>query len=197
MKQTIKNPIQKVSHKLQYRAIGIIFGTYKPINIDNLNKGIIEDNNGFKIDTVVLGKALPLLKKFVDCKKKYFWIVYPRNKNSENIHIQIAGIWDPNNFKNENENAAEKNYDLLKSLNLKDNFFSIRGKLVYVNVPEKEVVVKILIESPRKNAKNKSFKITLKGEIPIEYINSFVSIDSYRKNNTLIVDRYEIMESKS
>ena len=33
----IKNPIQEVTNKLQYRAIGIVEGIYKPNNIDQLN----------------------------------------------------------------------------------------------------------------------------------------------------------------
>ena len=32
----IKNPIQEVTNKLQYRAIGIVKGIYKPNNIDQL-----------------------------------------------------------------------------------------------------------------------------------------------------------------
>ena len=54
----IKNPIQKVPNKLQYRAIGIVNGIYSPNKKDQLNKGILTDNLGRKIETVVLGKAL-------------------------------------------------------------------------------------------------------------------------------------------
>ena len=35
----IKNPIQEVTNKLQYRAIGIVEGIYKPNNLDQLNRG--------------------------------------------------------------------------------------------------------------------------------------------------------------
>ena len=57
--------------------------------------GYLSDNKNEKIETVVLGKALSLLKKHIDLNKSYFWVVYPKNKNSQNLHLQIAGIWDP------------------------------------------------------------------------------------------------------
>ena len=191
----IKSPIPKVTNNKQFRAIGIVFGMYKP-NDNNLpNKGFIEDPNGLNIDAVVLGKALPLIKKFINFEKNYYWIVYPRNKNSDNIHLQIAGIWDPNNFKNNDENI-KKTHDLLLSLDLKDNLFSIRGKLIFINTQEKDLIIKICPSRQNKNKKNKSFKILVKGEISMKYINSFVSLEVIRKDNTLFMEKFEIIEAK-
>mgnify|MGYP003329764602 FL=1 len=62
----IKNPIQEVSNKLQYRAIGIVNGLYKPQNLDQINRGTLKDNEGNVIETVVLGKALSLIKKYIN-----------------------------------------------------------------------------------------------------------------------------------
>ena len=191
----IKSPIPKVTNNKQFRAIGIVFGMYKP-NDNNLpNKGFIEDPNGLNIDAVVLGKALPLIKKFINFENKYYWIVYPRNKNSDNIHLQIAGIWDPNNFKNNDENI-KKTHDLLLSLDLKDNLFSIRGKLIFINTQEKDLIIKMCPSRQNKNKKNKSFKIFVKGEISMKYINSFVSLEVIRKDNTLFMEKFEIIEAK-
>ena len=191
----IKSPIPKVTNNKQFRAIGIVFGMYKP-NDNNLpNKGFIEDPNGLNIDAVVLGKALPLIKKFINFENKYYWIVYPRNKNSDNIHLQIAGIWDPNNFKNNDENI-KKTHDLLLSLDLKDNLFSIRGKLIFINTQEKDLIIKICPSRQNKNKKNKSFKILVKGEISMKYINSFVSLEVIRKDNTLFMEKFEIIEAR-
>ena len=193
----IKNPIPKVLNKKQFRAIGIVFGLYKPHDNNLLNKGFIEDSNGLKIDSVVLGKALPLIKKFINFEKKYYWIVYPRNKNSENIHLQIVGIWDPNNFKNIDDENNKKTHDLLLSLDLKDNLFSIRGKLIFINIQEKELIIKICPSNQNKNKKNKSFKILVKGEISMKYINSFVSLEVIRKENALFLEKFEIIDGKS
>ena len=192
----IKSPIPKVSNKKQFRAIGIVCGTYKPHEDNLLNKGFIEDSNGLKIDAVVLGKALPVIKKFINFEKQYYWIVYPRNKDSNNIHLQIAGIWDPSNFKNNDDLKINKTHDLLLSLDLKDNLFSIRGKLIFINIQEKELIIKICPSNQSKNKKNKSFKILIKGEISMKYINSFVSLDVIRIDKSLFLEKFEIIEDK-
>jgi len=193
----IKSPIPEVSNNRQYRAIGIICGIYKPHKDNLLNKGFIEDSNGLKIDAVVLGKALPVIKKFIDFEKQYYWIVYPRNKDSNNIHLQIAGIWDPSNFKNNNDENINKSHDLLLSFDLKDNLFSIRGKLIFINVQDKELIIKICPSNQRKNQKNKSFKILVKGEISMNYLNSFVSLEVMRVENSLYMKKFEIIDAKS
>ena len=64
----LKNPIPKVTNQLQYRAIGIINGQFTPNDVDQLNKGVLTDSKGEKIETVVLGKALSLLKNHIDLK---------------------------------------------------------------------------------------------------------------------------------
>ena len=193
----IKSPIPKVSNKKQFRAIGIVCGMYKPHQNNLLNKGFIEDSNGLKIDAVVLGKALPVIKKFINFEKQYYWIVYPRNKDSNNIHLQIAGIWDPSNFKNNDDLKINKTHDLLLSLDLKDNLFSIRGKLIFINIQEKELIIKICPSNQSKNKKNKSFKILVKGEISMKYINSFVSLEVIRIENSLFLEKFEIIEDKT
>ena len=76
----LKNPIPKVSNQFQYRAIGIVNGKFIPNDVEQLNKGFLTDMKGEKIETVVLGKALSLLKNHIDLKKSYFWIVYPKNR---------------------------------------------------------------------------------------------------------------------
>ena len=191
-----KSPIPNVSNKKQFRAIGIVFGMYKPHKNNSLNKGFIEDSNGLKIDTVVLGKALPIIKKFINFEKQYYWIVYPRNKDSNNIHLQIVGIWDPSNFKSNDDDNINKTHDLLLSLDLKDNLFSIRGKLIFINIQKKELIIKICPSNQSKNQKNKSFKILVKGEISMKYINSFVSLEAIRIENSLFLEKFEIIEDE-
>ena len=137
----IKNPIQEVTNKLQYRAIGIVRGIYKPNEIDQLNRGKLIDNEGKIIDTVILGKALSLIKKYINLKKDHFWIVYPRNKNNNNLHLQVAGIWDPYKLNQVEKIKPEKDPEkLLDELNLHNNYFSIRGELVYVNAQKKRLL---------------------------------------------------------
>ena len=191
----LKNPIPKVTDQLQHRAIGIINGKFTPNGHEQLNRGFLIDNKGEKIETVVLGKALSLLKKHIDLKKSYYWIVYPKNKNTQNLHLQVAGIWDPYQLNDFPNDSSKTNFSkLLEELDLKDNYFSVRGELVFVNTQKKEIVIKICFASKLKNLKNKNFKLVIKGEISLELLNSFVSLDISRDGNSLKLLKYEVIE---
>ena len=191
----LKNPIPKVTNKLQYRAIGIVSGKFIPHESDQLNRGYLTDNKGVKIETVVLGKALALLKKHIDFKKSYFWIVYPKNKNTQNLHLQVAGIWDPYQLNNLSSNSSNTSVsELLNELDLDDNYFSVRGELVFVNTQKKEFVIKICSASKLKNLKNKNFKLVIKGELSLELLHSFLSLDLIRDGNSLKLLECEVIE---
>ena len=191
----LKNPIPKVTNQLQHRAIGIINGKFTPLSSEQLNRGFLIDNKDEKIETVVLGKALSLLKKHIDLKKSYYWIVYPKNKNTQNLHLQVAGIWDPYQLNNFPNDSSKTNFSkLLEELDLKDNYFSVRGELVFVNTQKKEIVIKISPSMKSKNLKNKNFKLVIKGDLSLELLHSFVSLDINRDGNSLELIKYEVIE---
>jgi len=191
----LKNPIPKVTNQLQHRAIGIINGKFSPLSNEQLNRGFLIDNKDEKIETVVLGKALSLLKKHIDLKKNYYWIVYPKNKNTENLHLQVAGIWDPYQLNDFPNNSSKTNFSkLLKELDLKDNYFSVRGELVFINTQKKEIVIKICPATKSKNLKNKNFKLVIKGELSLELLHSLVSLDINRDGNSLKLIKYEVIK---
>ena len=190
----LKNPIPQVTNPLQYRAIGIINGKFTPHDSEQLNRGLLTDKKGEKIETVVLGKALPLLKKHIDLNKNYYWVVYPKNKNPQNLHLQVAGIWDPYQFNDLPNDLSEINFTkLLDELDLKDNYFSVRGELVFVNKQKKEIIIKICSTSNLKNLRNKNFKLVIKGELSPELLNNFVSLDVNRDGNSLKLQKYEVI----
>ncbi len=190
----LKNPIPKVTSKLQYRAIGIINGKFMPNDSKQINKGYLTDKKGEKIETVVLGKALSLLKKHIDLNKSYFWVVYPKNKNTQNLHLQVAGIWDPYQLNDFPNDSSKTNLSLLEELDLKDNYFSIRGELVFVNTQKKEIVIKVCSMTKQQNSKNKNFKLVIRGELSPKLLNSFISLDVIRDGNFLKFFSYEVIE---
>ena len=191
----LKNPIPKVTNQLQHRAIGIINAKFTPFSNEQLNRGFLIDNKDEKIETVVLGKALSLLKKHIDLKKNYYWIVYPKNKNTQNLHLQVAGIWDPYQLNDFPNNSSTTNFSkLLEELDLQDNYFSVRGELVFVNTQKKDIVIKISSDLKSKKLKNKNFKLVIKGELSLELLHSFVSLDINRDGNSLKLINYEVIE---
>ncbi len=191
----IKSPIQKVTNKLQFRAIGIVNGVYSPHSSEKLQKGTLIDDQGVEIETVVLGKALSLIKKYIDLEKSYFWIVYPKNKNTQNLHLQISGIWDPYELnKIENGNSKKNTLEVLEELNLSDNYFSIRGELVYINTQKKEFIIKICSSHKSNKLKNKNFKLVIEGDLTLDILRNFLSLDVIREGNTLRMVKYEVVE---
>ena len=66
--------------------------------------------------------------------------------------------------------------------------------MVFVNTKKKEIVIKICPVIKSKNLKNKNFKLVIKGELSLEFLNSFVSLDVIRDGNSLKLLKYEVVE---
>ena len=111
------------------------------------------------------------------------------------MHLQVAGIWDPYHLNDFPNDSSKTNFSkLLEELDLEDNYFSLRGELVFVNTKKKEIIIKICSAIKSKNFKNKSFKLVIKGELSLELLHSFVSLDVKRDGNSLKLIKYEVIE---
>ena len=151
------HPIPLVTDPLQYRAIGLVRGIYKPQDDDNFTRGALIDSKGNEIDSVVLGRVITLIRNHIPLEKPHLWVVYPRCRNNQNLHLQITGIWEPSTLKknlleseglNEDSSFKVDSDDLLEG----DDYFSIRGELIFTKPEEKEVVIKIR-QKPRNQQK--------------------------------------------
>jgi hypothetical protein len=96
---------------MQYRAIGLVRGTYQPSE-EQLNRGNILTADGTLIDAVLLGRVTSLIKKHLDLESAHLWVVYPRTRQAIDrtedtepedstavdgggLHLQIVGVWEP------------------------------------------------------------------------------------------------------
>ena len=94
------HPIPSVTDPLQYRAIGLVRGIYKPQDDDIFYSwSLLIDSKGNEIDSVVLGRVITLIRNHVSLEKPHLWVVYPRCRNNQNLHLQITGIWEPSTLK--------------------------------------------------------------------------------------------------
>ena len=194
------HPIPSVTERLQYRAIGLVRGIYLPDDLDHFSRGSIVDENNEKIESVVLGKTLGLIKRCLSIDVPHLWVVYPRCRDSEHLHLQISGIWEPSTLdktlsegSNLHENTDNAFAQSLDKVDEGDDYFSIRGELIYTKPETQDLVVKIR-QKPRKNSnKNFPFKLKLKGEIPLEFLRNFVSLDVRRKGQILYVEDNQIL----
>ena len=192
------HPIPSVSDPLQYRAIGLVRGIYRPQDDDTFTRGALIDSKGNEIDSVVLGRVITLIRNHVPLEKPHLWVVYPRCRNNQNIHLQITGIWEPSTLQknlvdgeglNEDSSFKVDSDDLLEG----DDYFSIRGELIFTKPEEKEVVIKVRQKPRNLQKKALPFKVNLKGEVPINYLKHFISLDVRRVDYQLMVEDFQII----
>ncbi|HEY9735142.1 MAG TPA: hypothetical protein V6D06_02630 [Trichocoleus sp.] len=93
-------PIAPPSEPMQYRAIGLIRGTYAPED-EQFNRGTLTTEDGVAIEAVLLGRVTSLVKKHLNLETPHLWVVYPRTRKTDieeedqDLHVQIVGVWEP------------------------------------------------------------------------------------------------------
>ena len=92
-------------------------------------------------------------------------------------------------FLNENSGFKGDSDSLLEG----DDYFSIRGELIFTKPEEKDVVIKIRQKPRNQQKKALPFKLNLKGEIPINYLKHFISLDVRRIDYQLLVEDFQII----
>ena len=192
------HPIPSVTDPLQYRAIGLVRGIYKPQDDETFTRGALIDSKGNEIDSVVLGRVITLIRNHVTLEIPHLWVVYPRCRNNQNLHLQISGIWEPSTLKKDlvdNEELNEASVSNVESDSLLegDDYFSIRGELIFTKPEEKEVVIKIRQKPRNQQKKALPFKLNLKGEVPINYLKQFISLDVRRVDYQLLIENFQII----
>lgn len=180
------HPIPPVTEPLQYRAIGVVRGVYKAKEDDQLTRGILLDADGNELETVVLGRVLTLMRRHLAMDEPHLWVVYPRCRESEHLHLQIAGIWEPSTLSPDQAGAED-------SLTEGDDFFSVRGELIYTKPETGELVVKIRQQPRADGSRPLPFKIQAKGTVPLEHLRHFVSLELRRQGQALHLERFEVI----
>ena len=194
------HPISPVTEPLQYRAIGVVRGVYRPESDDQLTRGVLIDSDGNELEAVVLGRMLTLMRRHLDMSTPHLWVVYPRCRESDQLHLQIAGIWEPSTLATTEASDAESmdpeasaTQGSLDQLPEGDDFFSIRGELIFTKPEANELVVKVR-QLPRADGfRPLPFKVQLTGELPLEHLRHFVSLDVRRQGQILSVEAVEVI----
>lgn len=92
-------PVPPPSEPMQYRAIGLVRGRYVPSE-EQFTQGKVLAADGTEIDAVLLGRVMSLIRNHVDLERDHLWVAYPRTR-TEDLHVQIVGIWEPETLKRE------------------------------------------------------------------------------------------------
>ncbi|QNI46007.1 hypothetical protein SynRCC2555_02226 [Synechococcus sp. WH 8101] len=178
------HPIPPVTEPLQYRAIGVVRGTYRPEDADQFTRGVLVDAEGQELEAVVLGRMLTLMRRHLAMDAPHLWVVYPRCRDAGHLHLQITGIWEPSTLQ---PGASDD------ALPEGDNYFSIRGELIYTRPETGDLVVKVRQKPRADGSRPLPFKLQLKGEIPLDQLRHFVSLDVRRQGQELHVESHELI----
>ncbi|MDX2096855.1 MAG: hypothetical protein SFW36_03695, partial [Leptolyngbyaceae cyanobacterium bins.59] len=90
-----QHPIPPPSEARQYRAIGLVRGQYVPSE-EQFTRGTILAADGTKLEAVLLGRVMSLVKKHLSLEESHLWVTYPRTRDREgDLHLQIVGVWEP------------------------------------------------------------------------------------------------------
>ena len=166
-----QQPISPPSEPMQFRAIGLVQGIYHPSE-ERFNRGMLEVDGGLRLDAVLLGQVMSLVKKYIDLERPYFWVVYPRTREKEQtLHLQIVGVWSADGFSpiTGEESTALPSSNLELAQPIEDGYFSVRGQIVY-QASDKELLFVKIQQTPRKtkerDERGKAFKLIIIGTLP-------------------------------
>ncbi|MBW4505820.1 MAG: hypothetical protein KME64_04825 [Scytonematopsis contorta HA4267-MV1] len=179
--QIVSQPISPPSHNRQHRAIGLIWARYVP-SAEEINKGILLTSDGTLVDAVVKGKLLSLVKSKLDLEKEHLWVVYPKTPLYESeipLHVQMAGIWEPETLHPDTSPANETGYQA--------DDFSINGEVSYQDFEQGVVVVKVKQAAKTEGDRPKFFKLKLKGYLPPKSIKNFWMLKVQRVGTDLVI----------
>ena len=190
---TRQQPISPPSEPKQYRAIGLLRGRYVPSE-EQFTRGEMIMSDGTTLEAVLLGRIMSLVKNHLDLTQDHLWVVYPRTREMQtNLHAQIVGVWEPERLRKDEEDgeeaqAAPQPAPEPMSPGHEDDYFSIRGEIVF-HAPERGNLVVKIQQAPRKESeKAKAFKLQLSGQLPSERtVGYFWDLQVKRQLNSLVV----------
>ena len=188
-----QHPISPVTEPMQYRAIGVVRGTYLPEDPEQLTRGSIQAEDGSSIEAVVLGRVLTLMRRHLDLSKPHLWVAYPRYRDAGKLHLQVVGVWEPSTLADTAADAESVEAGSADQLPEGDDYFSVRGELIYTRPEDGDLVVKIRQQPRADGSRPTPFKLQLKGEIPPDHLRHFVALDLRRQGQQLQLERHEVI----
>jgi hypothetical protein len=192
-----QHPIPPVTEPTQYRAIGVVRGVYVPAEPDQLTRGLIRTDDGTEIEAVVLGRLLTLMRRHLNLALPHLWVVYPRSREESQLHLQMVGVWEPSTLAREADAEADTEAEAepaSDSLPEGDDYFSVRGELIFTRPETGDLVVKVRQQQRADGSRPTPFKLQLRGEVPLEHLRHFVSLDLRRQGQLLAMEKLEVLE---
>ena len=183
-----QHPISPVTEPMQYRAIGVVRGLYVPSGEEHPTRGVIRTADGADLDAVVLGRLLTLMRRHLDPEQPHLWVVYPRLREPDQMHLQMVGVWEPSTL--DPQASGDEAPDALPE---GDDYFSVRGELIYTRPESHELVIKVRQQPKADGRRPLPFKLAIRGDVPLEHLRHFVSLDLRRQGQVLQLESCEVI----
>jgi hypothetical protein len=155
--------------------------------------------------------VLSLVRRHLDLERSHLWVVYPRCREAGTLHLQMVGVWEPSTLSDPGispagtgESPAEPTVESAPEATPEaphdpdglpegDDYFSVRGELIYTRPESGELVVKVRQRPRPDGSRPQPFKLPLRGEVPLEHLRHFVALDLRRHGQDLQLERYEVI----
>ncbi|WP_315789641.1 hypothetical protein [Fischerella sp. JS2] len=213
-----QQPIPPPSEPMQYRAIGLVRGRYIASS-EQFTQGVMLTADGTKLDTVLLGRIMSLVKNHLDLEQEHLWVVYPRTRQeNDQLHLQIVGVWEPEKLaksstteqqqeltlpeeetanpdspENLEETSQQTSLEPTPSSEISDGGFSVRGEIVYQSYDTENLVIKIKQSARKPNDKPKYFKLKLKGKLETKAVGKFWDLQVQRQGESLVIEKASVI----
>ena len=195
-----KQPISPVTDPLQFRAIGLVRGVYRSDGPNSLTTGVIHAMDNTRLEAVLLGRVIHLVRRYVNLDHPHLWVCYPHNrdKDQNKLHLQVMGVWEPSLLDRAGETSQDaRDSEDPQDIEPSDGYFSVRGELTFTDPEARRLVVRVR-QQPRVNTtsqRGRNFKLTLHGVVPPRALRHFLSLDLRRHGQSLHVERYDVIQS--
>jgi len=139
------------------------------------------------------------MRRHLDLELPHLWVVYPRSRDENQLHLQMVGVWEPSTLAAadalvEGEEPASQGAAIPSdALAEGDDYFSVRGELIYTRPETGDLVVKVR-QLPRADGSRPiPFKLQLRGEVPLDHLRHFVALDLRRQGQHLCLESCEVV----
>lgn len=184
-----QQPIPPPSEPMQYRAIGLVRGQYMP-SAEQFTQGTLLAADHTLIDAVLLGRIMSLVKNHLSLSENHLWVVYPRTrKEDDKLHVQIVGVWEPEHLSTNipTTQVGEEDPSRVKSTEVDDGYFSVRGEVIYQAKEQENIIVKIKQAARKESEEPKFFKLKLQGSFPEKMVGHFWDFQVGRQGDALVI----------
>jgi hypothetical protein len=187
--QLLANPQQiRPTEPLEYRAIGKLWGRYVPSD-ELIYIGQLITADGEKLEVNLAKRASILVQNArIDLAQEYLWTAYPKTLLEDSLtklRISLINVRTPKEY----TDSVKAELQLLA-----DNF-SVQGVVVYQDVEQGTVLVKIRRQPRSDFEPPKDFQLRLLGYLPPKSIKQFWNFYVRRIGTSLVIQSGECIKS--